>query len=66
MLVFALTMGYQPFAGFNYGAKNYEQLKKGFKFTLISSTVLCCMGAIVFLFFGNFLIRFFINDPKNY
>jgi putative MATE family efflux protein len=64
MLVFALTMGYQPFAGFNYGAKNFERLRNGFKFTLISSTILCGIGAILFLFFGNFIIRFFINDTR--
>jgi putative MATE family efflux protein len=64
MLVFALTMGYQPFAGFNYGAKNFERLKKGFIFTLIVSTALCAMGCIIFFFFGDAFIRFFINDAQ--
>jgi putative MATE family efflux protein len=64
MLVFALTQGYQPFAGFNYGAKNYERLKKGFKFTIVLSTILCGVGCIIFFIFGDALIRFFINDAK--
>jgi Na+-driven multidrug efflux pump len=64
MLVFALTMGYQPFAGFNYGAGHFDRLKKGFQFTLILSTALCVAGSAAFFFSGNFLIRFFINDPK--
>jgi putative MATE family efflux protein len=64
MLVFALTMGFQPFAGFNYGAKNFERLKKGFMFTITASTVLCAAGCTVFLLFGNFFIRFFINDAQ--
>jgi putative MATE family efflux protein len=64
MLVFALTQGYQPFAGFNYGAKNFDRLKKGFKITLVFSTVLCALGSLTFFFFGDALIRAFINDTK--
>jgi putative MATE family efflux protein len=64
MLVFALTLGYQPFAGFNYGAKNYERLRRGFKFTLVLSTALCGVGCIAFLVFGDVLVRFFINDTR--
>ncbi|MDR0526847.1 MAG: MATE family efflux transporter [Spirochaetaceae bacterium] len=64
MFVLGLSMGYQPFAGFNYGARNFERLKKGFKLTLIYSSVICAVGAIVFLFAGDFLIRFFINDQQ--
>ena len=64
MLVFALTMGYQPFAGFNYGAKNFTRLKKGFYFTLVFSSALCVTGCLVFFIFGNALVRFFINDEN--
>jgi putative MATE family efflux protein len=64
MLVFALTQGYQPFAGFNYGAKNFERLKKGFKITLAFSTILCAAGCVIFLITGGALVRFFINDAK--
>ena len=64
MLVFALTMGFQPFAGFNYGAKNFDRLKKGFMFTLTASTALCAAGCAVFFLFGNSFIRFFINDAR--
>jgi putative MATE family efflux protein len=60
--VFALTMGYQPFAGFNYGAKHFGRLKKGFKITIVYSTILCAAGCVTFFFFGDFLVRFFIND----
>jgi putative MATE family efflux protein len=64
MFVFALTMGYQPFAGFNYGAKNFARLKQGFKVTAVLTTIICVTGAVVFFFFGDYLIRFFINDPQ--
>jgi Na+-driven multidrug efflux pump len=64
MFVFGLSMGYQPFAGFNYGAGNFERLKKGFKTTLILSSIICAAGSLVFFFAGDILIRFFIDDPQ--
>jgi len=64
MMVFALVMGYQPFAGFNYGAKNYMRLRKGFKFTIVCATLLCIVGSAILRLFGDVFIRFFINDPK--
>jgi putative MATE family efflux protein len=62
MLVFALAQGYQPFAGFNYGAKNYSRLRKGFKLTLIYATALCIAGSVILRLAGDMFIRFFIND----
>jgi putative MATE family efflux protein len=64
MFVFGLSMGYQPFAGFNYGARNFGRLKKGFKLTLGLSTAICAAGSLVFFFAGDFLIRLFIDDPQ--
>jgi putative MATE family efflux protein len=62
MVVFALTQGYQPFAGFNYGAKNYDRLRKGFKLTILYATILCVTGSVILRLFGDTFIRFFIND----
>jgi len=62
MVVFALVMGYQPFAGFNYGAKRFDRLREGFKLTALYSTGLCIVGFVVLRFFGTSMIRFFIND----
>ena len=63
MLIMALAAGYQPFAGFNYGAKNFKRLKAGFKVTLIFSTALALFFVVVFAFFGKTLIGLFISDP---
>ncbi|MDR0720399.1 MAG: MATE family efflux transporter [Treponema sp.] len=62
MLVFALVQGWQPFAGFNYGAKNYNRLRRGFKLTMIYATVLCVAGSFILRFSGPAFIRFFIDD----
>jgi putative MATE family efflux protein len=62
MLIMALALGYQPFAGFNYGAKNYQRLREGMKITLIYTTVLALLFVGIFALFGRNLIQFFIND----
>jgi putative MATE family efflux protein len=63
-LVMALAMGYQPFAGYNYGAENYERLKKGLKITAVYTTVLCCFFTVIFIIFGRILITLFIRDGQ--
>ncbi|MDR1574829.1 MAG: MATE family efflux transporter [Treponema sp.] len=62
MLVFALVMGYQPFAGFNYGAKKYARLRSGFKSAILYATALCIAGSVILRLCGDRFIRFFIND----
>jgi len=64
MVVFALVMGFQPFAGFNYGAKKYDRLREGFRLTAIYSTGLCIVGVVILRLFGARMIGFFINDPQ--
>ncbi len=64
LIVIGLTMGYQPFAGFNFGAKNIERLRKGFIFTMFSSTAICFIGCVLFFAFDKHLIGFFINDEQ--
>jgi Na+-driven multidrug efflux pump len=62
--VMALAIGFQPFAGFNYGAKNYDRLRKGFKITLTYTTVLAVFFSVLFIAFGRYIIMAFINDPR--
>jgi putative MATE family efflux protein len=62
MLVMAFAMGYQPFAGFNYGAKNFKRLAAGFRITILYSTVLSVFFTLVFAFGGRFIFTLFIRD----
>ena len=55
--------GFQPFCGFNYGAKLYDRVKKGFWFCVKGSFgFLCCVAALAFLFAPQ-LISLFRDDP---
>ncbi len=63
MLMIGMAQGYQPFAGYNYGAKNYHRLISGLKTTMLYTTVLACFFTLVFVLFGRQLITAFTDDP---
>ena len=50
-VVFGFLKGFQPFAGYNYGGKKYERLKKSIRLCMIWSTVFCIVAAL-FITFG--------------
>ena len=55
--------GFQPVCGFNYGAKLYGRVKKGFWFSVkISTAVLVAISVAGFIFAPD-LIRIFRDDP---
>jgi putative MATE family efflux protein len=64
MLVFAFVQGYQPFAGYNFGAKQFARLRKGLKLTLVYTTGVCVAGSIILGLFGHSVIGFFIDDAQ--
>ena len=56
--------GFQPVCGFNYGAKLYDRVKKGFWFCVkISCAFLIGIGALGFAFAPQ-LIALFRDDPE--
>ena len=63
MMVMGLAQGYQPFAGYCFGAKKYDRLNTGFKLTMLYSTLVSIAMMLIFLFFGKALISLFIDDP---
>ena len=69
MLIFSTSLGigqgYQPVAGYNYGAKEYARVRAAYKFTLILG--LCVMGAAsvaAFIFAPEIVTMFLRDDPK--
>ena len=56
--------GFQPVCGFNYGARLYSRVKRGFWFCVkVSTAVLAAIGALGF-FFAPQLIAIFRDDPE--
>lgn len=69
MMIFAVMLGigqgYQPVLGINYGAKNYERVKKAFYFTFwLSFLVACVLGVPVFVFARQIMAMFTKSDVK--
>ena len=66
MLIFSVLIGYgqgyQPVAGYNYGAKKYDRVKESFKFTLKIGTSILTILAIIGFILSPTIIKAFIND----
>lgn len=63
-VVFGFLKGFQPFAGYNYGAKKYERLKKSIRLCMIWSTAFCIFAAIVLFIFADPVVSLFGTDLK--
>ncbi len=66
MPVFGVNQGAQPIIGFNYGAKQYDRVKKTLKLAMIVSTTLCVLSFIMIETMPEVLLKLFIskNDTK--
>ena len=58
-----IGQGFQPVCSFNYGAKKYSRVKKGFFFTLFAGEALLSLLAVVGLFLSDGLVGIFRDDP---
>ncbi len=63
-LIMGLAQGYQPFAGYNFGAKNIRRLVASFKVTMIYGTCLSLIATAILYFFGRQIMALFIDDSK--
>jgi len=59
-----LGQGFQPVCGFNYGARRYDRVKKGFKFCVTISAILLAVCSVILFIFAPTVISFFRNDPE--
>lgn len=59
-----IGQGFQPVAAFNYGAKKYGRVRKGFYFTWIAGEALLGSIALVGLFYTEELVGFFRDDVE--
>lgn len=62
MPIIGLNQGVQPIAGYNYGARNYDRVKKTEKLAIIIATIIVVVGFIAVHLFPNFLISLFNQD----
>lgn len=68
MLVFCVCIGigqgFMPVAGYNYGAKMFDRVKKAFRFTLITdSVIMIILAAGIYIFAPQIMSIFRAEDP---
>ncbi len=64
-IVLGLTTGFQPVAGFNWGAKRYDRVRESFRFTAKVSIVLgVVMAAVLTIFVDQLIIAFAGSDEE--
>ena len=56
--------GFQPFCGFNYGAKLIDRVKKGFWFCVKGSFGFLCLVGVLGFVFAPQLVGIFRDDPE--
>ena len=62
--VLGIGQGFQPIAGFNFGAKKYSRVKQAFIFTLVFGTFLLGVASLSVYFTAGECIHFFRDDPE--
>ena len=60
--VFGITQGFIPIAGYNYGAKNYDRVKKIIRISIIYSMVIAFFVFVLLIGFPELITRMFTTD----
>lgn len=63
-VVFGYMKGFQPMAGFNYGAKNYPRLLTAIKSCIKWTTGFCIIFTMIIFLFASPLLSLFSNDVR--
>nr|WP_315025203.1 MATE family efflux transporter [uncultured Aminipila sp.] len=59
LIVFGFIKGFQPIAGYNFGAKNYDRLHEAIKTAVLWSTVFCVILGLILVLFPTTIISQF-------
>ncbi|PXV90233.1 putative MATE family efflux protein [Lachnotalea glycerini] len=59
LIVFGFLKGFQPIAGFSYGAKNFDRLNDAIKTSIIWSTVFCIIFGLIAVIFSKNIVSLF-------
>lgn len=62
-LVIGIGQGFQPVAGYNYGAGNKKRVRQAFLFSCAAGTVICMIAAILIALNAGDVISWFRRDP---
>lgn len=61
LVVFGFLKGFQPIAGFSYGAKKFDRLREAIKTSILWSTIFCVIVGLIMILFSTQIISQFAN-----
>ena len=61
LVVFGFLKGFQPIAGFSYGAKKFDRLKEAIRTSTIWSTIFCVITGLLMAIFSTQIISAFTD-----
>ena len=68
MFIFSAALGigqgFQPVAGFNFGAKKYDRVRQGFFFTLVFGSIMLGIASMAVFVNAGSCIQVFRDDPE--
>lgn len=65
LVVFGFIKGFQPIAGFSYGAKKFDRLREAIKTSIVWSTIFCLIvGLLMAAFSAQIIFQFADADTK--
>ncbi|EIW15861.1 MULTISPECIES: MATE family efflux transporter [Pelosinus] len=64
MPIFGISQGLQPIIGYNYGAGNYDRVKKALKIAIGAATLFSTVGFLVIQIFDKQIIMLFNDNPE--
>lgn len=62
LIVFGFLKGFQPIAGFSYGAKKYDRLHEAIKTSILWSTIFCVIFGLVVVIFSTEIMSIFTKN----
>jgi putative MATE family efflux protein len=64
MPIFGLNQGAQPIIGYNYGAGNFDRVKKTLQTAILFATGICLAGFLIVMVFPSQVISLFNRDDE--
>ncbi|MEJ2627124.1 MAG: MATE family efflux transporter, partial [bacterium] len=62
--IMGIAQGLQPVAGFNYGAKRFDMMKKSVVLATMASTIIAISGTLLIILFPEVCLRLFSHDTE--
>jgi len=60
--IFGITQGFLPIAGYNYGAKNWQRVRKTINTSILYASVLATLVFVLIVFFSESIPQIFSDD----